>query len=149
MEIRHERKECCRIPTSEKKRLKSPKESHTDERPVSPVNGQPLPMGKQFTRENARDMQKRSTESKNEKRSIARAFRERLTAEFTDDKGNKMTGAEIIAMSIYKGANNGNAKMVEIALGLLGEKPAETVNVNMPDPSIMDEIRSRMEQSDA
>lgn len=106
-------------------------------------------MGKQFTRENARDMQKRSTESKNEKRSIARAFRERLTAEFTDDKGNKMTGAEIIAMSIYKGANNGNAKMVEIALGLLGEKPAETVNVNMPDPSIMDEIRSRMEQSDA
>lgn len=105
-------------------------------------------MGKQFTSENARDMQKRSTVSKNEKRSIARAFRERLTAEFTDDKGNKMTGAEIIAMSIYKGANNGNAKMVEIALGLLGEKPAETVNINAPDPSIMDEIRSRMEHTD-
>ena len=59
-----------------------------------------------------------------------------------------MTGAEIIAMSIYKGANNGNAKMVEIALGLLGEKPAETVNINAPDPSIMDEIRSRMEHTD-
>lgn len=82
-----------------------------------------------------------------EKRSIANAFRERLTMEFTDDKGNKMSGAEIIAMSIFKGANNGNAKMVEIALGLLGEKPAETVNVNMPDPAVMEEIRQRMEQT--
>lgn len=116
-------------------------------RPISPVNGNPVPNGKKITSENAREMQQRSQKSIQEKRSIARAFRERLTAEFTDDKGNKMTGAEIIAMSIFKGANNGNAKMVEIALGLLGEKPAETVNVNMPDPTIMDEIRKRMEQT--
>lgn len=117
--------------------------------PISPVNGQPVPRGNKFTSENSREMQKRGQKSIKEKRSIANAFRERLTAEFTDDKGNKMTGAEIIAMSIFKGANNGNAKMVEIALGLLGEKPAETVNVNMPDPSIMEEIRKRMEQTNA
>lgn len=90
-------------------------------------------------------MQKKAQQSIREKRSIANAFKERLTMEFTDDKGNKMSGAEIIAMSIFKGANNGNAKMVEIALGLLGEKPAETVNVNMPDPKIMEEIKQRME----
>ena len=112
--------------------------------PISPVNGQPVPKGNKFTSENSREMQRRGQETIREKRSIARAFRERLTSEFTDDKGNKMTGAEIIAMSIFKGANNGNAKMVEIALGLLGEKPAETVNVNMPDPSIMEEIRQRL-----
>lgn len=121
----------------------------SDGNPISPVNGQPVPNGNKFTSENAREMQKRGQKTIQEKRSIARAFRERLTAEFTDDKGNKMTGAEIIAMSIFKGANNGNAKMVEIALGLLGEKPAETVNVNMPDPSIMEEIRKRMEQTTA
>lgn len=115
--------------------------------PISPVNGQPVPKGTPFTSENSREMQKKGQKTIKEKRSIANAFRERLTAEFTDDKGNKMTGAEIIAMSIFKGANNGNAKMVEIALGLLGEKPAETVNVNMPDPSIMEEIKKRMEQT--
>lgn len=136
------------------KKTKNGKEFQHDTRdsagnPISPVNGQPVPQGKKITSETSREMQKKGQKSLQEKRSIARAFRERLTAEFTDDKGNKMTGAEIIAMSIFKGANNGNAKMVEIALGLLGEKPAETVNVNMPDPSIMEEIRKRMEQTTA
>ena len=111
------------------------------------MNGQPVPKGRQFASDNARENQKKAMKSIREKRSIANAFRERLTMEFTDDKGNKMSGAEIIAMSIFKGANNGNAKMVEIALGLLGEKPAETVNVNMPDPAVMEEIRQRMEQT--
>lgn len=113
--------------------------------PISPVNGQPTPVHRPITPQNAREYQKKAMQSIREKRSIANAFKERLTMEFTDDKGNKMSGAEIIAMSIYKGANNGNAKMVEIALGLLGEKPAETVNVNMPDPDVMAEIRKRME----
>ena len=113
------------------------------------MNGQPLPKGNRFTSENSREMQKKGMETIREKRSIANAFRKRLTMDFTDDKGNHMTGAEIIAMSIFKGANNGNAKMVEIALGLLGEKPAETVNVNMPDPNIMEEIKKRMEQTTA
>lgn len=134
---------------STKHKPPEPQKKQDKERPVSPVNGQPIPDGKRFTSENAREMQERSTKSKNERRSIARAFKERLTATFTDDKGNEMTGAEIIAMSIFKGANNGNAKMVEIALALLGEKPAETVNVNIPDPAIMDEIRSRMESETA
>jgi hypothetical protein len=120
-----------------------------DGNPISPVNGQPTPKHRPITPENAREYQKKAMESIREKRSIAKAFKERLTMEFTDDKGNKMSGAEIIAMSIFKGANNGNARMVEIALGLLGEKPAETVNVNMPDPTVMEEIRRRMEQTNA
>lgn len=64
---------------------------------------------------------------------------------FKDEKGAELTGAEIIAQSIIKGANNGNAKMVEIALGLMGEKPAEVINVNLPDPAIIEEIRRRMD----
>lgn len=113
-------------------------------RPVSPVNGQPLPRGKPFTRESAREAAQKSNQMQKERRSIAAEFRKKINETFTDDSGNRMSGAEIIAVSIIKGANNGNAKMVEIALGLLGEKPAETVNVNMPDPSVMDEIRRRM-----
>ena len=56
----------------------------------------------------------------------------------------------IVGKSLFasKGVNNGNAKMVEIALSLLGEKPAEVVNVNMPDPQIMADIRAFMEQKE-
>ena len=114
-------------------------------RPVSPVNGQPLPRGKPFTSETAREARQKRTQEEKERRSIAAAFRKNMNQVFRNDKGEEMTGAEIIAQSIIKGANNGNAKMVEIALGLLGEKPAEIVNVNMPDPAIMEEIRRRMD----
>lgn len=117
----------------------------TSKRPVSPVNGQALPRGKPFTSETAREARQKRTQEEKERRSIAAAFRKNINQVFKDEKGNEMTGAEIIAQSIIKGANNGNAKMVEIALGLLGEKPAEVVNVNMPDPAIMEEIRRRMD----
>lgn len=108
--------------------------------PISPVNGQPVPKGKQITSENAREMQKKSHQAITEKRSIARAFKERLTTEFTDSDGNKMTGAEIIAMSIFKGANDGNARMVEIALGLIGEKPAEKIVLAEVEQSVIDDV---------
>lgn len=116
-----------------------------EQRPVSPINGQPLPRGKPFTSDSAREARQKRTQEEKERRSIAAAFRKNMNTIFRNDKGEEMTGAEIIAQSIIKGANNGNAKMVEIALGLLGEKPAEVVNVNMPDPSIMEEIRRRMD----
>ena len=121
----------------------------TDNRPVSPVNGQPLPRGKPFTSESAREARRKRTENDQENRSIIKEFRKRMSQTFKDDKGNEMTGAEIIAQSIIKGANNGNAKMVEIALELLGEKPADNINVSFADPNIMSEIRRRMESEEA
>lgn len=108
---------------------------------VSPRNGVPLPHGRRFDSETAKEAGRKSAATRKEKQSIARAFKEKINQVFEDGEGNKMTGAEIIAQSIIKGANNGNAKMVEIALSLLGEKPAEVLNVNMPDPTIIDEIK--------
>lgn len=115
------------------------------ERPRSPRNGQPLPRGKPFTSETAREATLKSHKVQKEKKSIVQEFRKRINQTFKDSQGNEMTGAAIIAQSIINGANNGNAKMVEIALALLGEKPAENVNINMADPSIMEEIRHRMD----
>lgn len=116
-----------------------------DNRPVSPRNGNPVPRGKPYTSETAREAALKSSKVRAEKRSIAQEFRKRINQTFKDENGNEMTGAAIIAQSIIKGANNGNAKMVEIALALIGEKPAENVNINMADPSIMEEIRRRMD----
>ena len=108
---------------------------------VSPINGQPLPHGNRFTSETAREAARKSNQVQAEKKSIAKEFKKKMNQVFKDGDGNEMTGAEIIAQSIIKGANNGNAKMVEIALALLGEKPPEVLNVNMPDPTIMAEVK--------
>lgn len=51
-----------------------------------------------------------------------------MNDEFVDKNGRIITGADIIAESIIKGANNGNAKMVEIALAIMGETPKMTDN---------------------
>ena len=108
---------------------------------VSPRNGQPVPHGSRFTSETAREAAKKSNKVQAEKKSIAQEFKKKINQTFKDENGNEMTGAEIIAQSIIKGANNGNAKMVEIALAQLGEKPPEVLNVNMPDPAIMAEVK--------
>ena len=108
---------------------------------VSPRNGQPVPHGHRFTSETAREAARKSNQVQAEKKSIAKELKKKMNQIFKDENGNEMSGAEIIAQSIIKGANNGNAKMVEIALALLGEKPPEILNVNMPDPTIMEEVR--------
>lgn len=118
-------------------------------KPVSPRNGNSVPRGKPFTSETAREAAQKSNESQKARRSILAAFKKDAAEMFHDkETGREMTGAEIISRSIIKGAMNGNAKMVEIALGLLGEKPAETLNVNMPDPGIAEEIRAFVEGHD-
>lgn len=112
------------------------------QRPVSPINGQPLPRGKPFTSESAREARQKRTKLESERRSIAGEFRKRMNEKFRDAEGNELTGAEIIAQSIIKGANNGNAKMVEIALALLGEKPAERIFVAEVQPDVIAEVES-------
>lgn len=109
-------------------------------RAVSPVNGQPVPQGPKITPENAAEYARRSHAARAEKKreaaeraSIAKAFLARMSEMFTSKDGKQMTGAEIIADSIIKGANHGNAKMVEIALALMGEKPAEKIDATLMD----------------
>ena len=98
--------------------------------PISPINGQPLPRGRPFTSETARAARQKRTKKEQEQHSITEAFRRRRNEVFTDARtGRKMTGAEIIADSIIKGANAGNANMVKLALDLMGETPKLTVSV--------------------
>lgn len=104
----------------------------------SPRNGQPVPRGKPFTSETAREAARKRHADEADRRSIAQAFRSRMREVFTDEDGNEATGAELIADSILQTARAGNAKMVEIALGLLGEKPADTIQVKNHDYSALD-----------
>ena len=91
---------------------------------VSPINGQPLPRGRQFTSETAREARRKRTEKEQAAKSITAAFLQYMGECVAEDKdGNKLTGAQAIAKSIIKGAMKGNAEMVKIALSLCGETP--------------------------
>lgn len=109
---------------------------------ISPRNGQPVPRGKPFTSETARIAAQKSNEVQAERKSIARAFRKNMTTLQTVKENGKeiqLTGAEIIARSIMTACNKGNANAMGIALGLMGEKPAETVNIITSDFTALDE----------
>lgn len=98
---------------------------------VSPVNGQPLPRGRQFTSETAREAARKRNEKLKAQKSITAAFLKYMgEVVATDDKGKPMTGAEAIARSIIKGASKGSAEMVKIALALCGETPSAKVEIS-------------------
>ena len=114
---------------------------------VSPINGQPLPRGRQFTSETAREARRKRTEKEKAQKSITEAFKARMHHVFTDPKtGQQRTGAEIIADSIIKGAMGGNAKMVEIALDIMGETPVRRIEV--ADGRLTELIEGLKEEND-
>ena len=54
------------------------------------------------------------------------------------------TGAEIIADSIMTACNKGNANAMNIALGLMGEKPAEKIAISAPDAEIIKNVENAL-----
>lgn len=118
----------------------------TDKRPVSPVNGQPLPRGRPFepgdrAREIGRKGGKRSKEKQRERKTLC----EDLLAVLTDlqvpqkDSGKQVPVQEALAISLIKSALNGNVRAFEIIRDTIGEKPSERVEIATPDLSALDE----------
>lgn len=125
--------------------------SGNEPHPVSPVNGQPLPRGRPFTSESAREARQKRTRIESERQSIAQAFRKNMLELQTVREGGKevqRTGAEIIARSIMTACNKGNANAMNIALALMGEKPAENINITAADFSALDAAFDRMAGDD-
>ena len=100
-----------------------------DNRPVSPINGQPLPKGRQFTSETAREAAKKS----NEKQALERSLRKCLLKELSKTRlmkdGRELTGREAmceaaVAMSLK------NPKFWELIRDTIGEKPTDKLDVS-------------------
>lgn len=120
----------------------------TKERPVSPVNGQPLPRGKPFETgdERARNAGKRS----GKKRKARKTLREDLLAvltklEIPQKDGKKMPVQEALSTSLIKAALNGNVRAYEIIRDTIGEKPVENVMLTTGDFSALDEAFRAMD----
>ena len=121
---------------------------------VSPRSGAPTPIGRPFTRKTAQEAAKKSNETQARRKSIKQSFLAMMEEEMIverDGKKVKCTGAEAIAHSIISGSIRNNAKMTELALALLDEKPKDKIDITMAIPKFdnLDEAFRKMHGGDA
>lgn len=107
-------------------------------RPVSPINGQPLPEGRRFQqgeeqRERARRAGKRSAQVRRERKTMRQELEILLNEEIHDKNGKAMNTQKALGTSLIKAALNGNVKAFEVIRDTIGEKPVEKVDVQAAD----------------
>lgn len=118
----------------------------TNKRPVSPVNGQPLPRGRPPFKpgEEAREIGKKGGKKSGQKRKERKTLREDLLAVLTDmqvpKKGSneQIPVQEAMAVAMIRSALNGNVRAYEIIRDTVGEKPIENVNIMAHDYKALD-----------
>lgn len=121
----------------------------TDKRPVSPVNGQPIPRGRPF--ETGDERAKKAGMQSGKKRKERKTLREDLLKVLMDmqipqkDTGKQIPVQEALSISLIKSALNGNVRAYEIIRDTIGEKPAENLNIVTSDFTALDEAFARME----
>lgn len=116
-------------------------------RPVSPVNGQPIPVGRPFVTgdSRAKEAQLLGAASKRKRRTLREELLKLLTEEITDKKGRTVQTQTAMSSALLKEALGGNTKAFEIIRDTIGEKPMDTVQISVPDVDVMTEIAIRME----
>ena len=109
-----------------------------EERPVSPVNGQPLPVGKPFATgdERASEAGKKSAESRLARKTLREELLSLLESDVVDKKGNTKQAQVAMSAALIKQAISGNTKAFEIIRDTIGEKPTEKVEMKT-DMNIM------------
>lgn len=115
------------------------------DRPVSPINGQPLPEGHQWqSSEEAREAGRKGGKRSGEVRAARKTLREELlallTQDITDKNGRQMKTQTAISASMIKQALSGSTKAYEIIRDTIGEKPVDKVMVAEVDPETISEV---------
>ena len=117
---------------------------------VSPINGQPVPEGKKFVAgdSRAREMQKRSVESRKEKgdlRNLCRIWMEEEVA--TGKDGEKITGGQMMVRVAVKEVAKGNPRFWELLRDTAGYKPVDKVMVSEVDQAVINEVESLVKEA--
>ena len=105
---------------------------------VSPVNGQPVPRGRPFTSESAREANRARTEKHRARASVIASVQKKLSEVVEGAPGT--TKAEAVADAILAGSMAGNVKMIELLLAIIGEDPAQRIEVSAMDPAARAEV---------
>ena len=106
-----------------------------NKRPVSPVNGQPLPEGRRFEPgEKQREISSKAGKKSVEIRRARKTLREELQILLSEQRPGK-DGKEVqvqtaISTALIKAALNGNVRAFETIRDTIGEKPMENITVS-------------------
>lgn len=113
-------------------------------RPVSPINGQPLPVGKPFgtSDERAKEAGIASGKARRRKADLREMAQAWLETEIKDTKGKTMTGAELMLAVAARELSKGNPRFWELMRDTAGQKPVEKVMIADVDQSVIDEVEA-------
>lgn len=125
----------------------------SEERPVSPVNGQPLPIGKPFATgdERASEAGKKSAESRLARKTLREELLSLLQSDVVDKKGNTKQAQVAMSAALIKQAISGNTKAFEIIRDTIGEKPVdrvEQVNIDMEYQQSVEYVKRLMKEKE-
>lgn len=124
-----------------------PENQTATNRPVSPLNGQPIPVGQPFVAGDLRavEAQKKAVEARRKRRTLREELLALLADDIKDKKGRVVQAQTAMSSALLKEALSGNTKAFEIIRDTIGEKPMDTVQISVPDLDVMNEIATRME----
>ena len=111
----------------------------TKERPVSPVNGVPLPEGAPPFQagEQAREAGRKGGKKSAEKRAARKTLREELLAllgeQRPDKQGNMVQVQTAMSTALIKSALGGSVRAYEVIRDTIGEKPVDKVEASLTD----------------
>lgn len=93
-------------------------------------------------RENGRRGGKASGEARRRKKLLRECLEELLEREMTDKSGNTVSGAEALAVKLFKKAMDGNVKAFEVLRDTSGQKPVEKNMVADVEPAVIAEVEA-------
>lgn len=93
-------------------------------------------------RNNASKAGKASGEARRRKKLLRECLEELLEREMTDKSGNTVSGAEALAVKLFKKAMDGDVKAFEVLRDTSGQKPVEKIMVADVEPAVIAEVEA-------
>jgi hypothetical protein len=93
-------------------------------------------------RKNASKAGKASGEARRNKKLLRECLEELLEREMTDKSGNTVSGAEALAVKLFKKAMDGDVKAFEVLRDTSGQKPVEKIMVADVEPAVIAEVEA-------
>lgn len=92
---------------------------------------------------------KKSAEVRRNKKRLKDCLEILLERKVLDENGEKITGAEAIAATVFKLALMGDLKAFELVRDTAGQKPVEKLVVSDVDPDIIAEVEAMVNDQDS
>jgi hypothetical protein len=102
------------------------------------------PCGYKLTREQAKKGGLKSAETRRRKKDLREALEMLLEKEFTDSKGNVLSGTEVITAKLFEKASKGDVRAFETIRSTVGQDPVQKVMIAEVDQSVIDEVEKEV-----